>query len=490
MVFGLTLGSAYLSGRPGTVAAVGLANATAIAWTVTAAPSHMRGLLASSTLAVLAASLVHGGTILATLASTLANAVEIGAGIALVRRSARLDRFAADHMSFAGVLVAGALLPPLAGATLGAAGLYALGAGGYQHLWADWYVGAAVGAVAMLPLVLTLRGLPLKESLTRLLAPRSVMSVAAVIGVSAVTLTFTNFAFVTIGLMLTFFAFTLPRLNAFLNGALLMVTLAVALAFGWYAPADVQLPLTVATIYLAALMVVVPTQFEAVVVAQQRALSEMLAAVGSRTDGIVEFADLQGRYRWVNRAREDYWGVANDRVVGRTWAHNLGEPLFTEVVSPLLQQAGAGSVAHCLAEVAYPKKGRRLIEFVAQPARDEDGHAIGVLLCSTDVTELETSRRELQRVADDLRASNQSLEQFVRIASHDLREPLNTVSQFCDLIDRSQGAELRVRELFRFADRLTAARESRVADGCADSTEAADRLVGRERVAGGRVGVQ
>lgn len=56
--------------------------------------------------------------------------------------------------------------------------------------------------------------------------------------------------------------------------------------------------------------------------------------------------------------------------------------------------------------------------------------------------DLRESHVQLQRTADELRHANESLLQFVRIASHDLREPLNTITQFVGLIDEDHGARL------------------------------------------------
>lgn len=58
------------------------------------------------------------------------------------------------------------------------------------------------------------------------------------------------------------------------------------------------------------------------------------------------------------------------------------------------------------------------------------------------MVELRESHASLQRTADELRQANDSLVQFVRIASHDLREPLNTIAQFVGLIDEDHGAQL------------------------------------------------
>ncbi|MBX3609636.1 MAG: response regulator [Hydrogenophaga sp.] len=53
--------------------------------------------------------------------------------------------------------------------------------------------------------------------------------------------------------------------------------------------------------------------------------------------------------------------------------------------------------------------------------------------------ELRESHERLQRTADELRLANDSLVQFVRIASHDLREPLNTITQFVGLLDEDHA---------------------------------------------------
>ena len=53
----------------------------------------------------------------------------------------------------------------------------------------------------------------------------------------------------------------------------------------------------------------------------------------------------------------------------------------------------------------------------------------------TDITERKRAEQELRR-------SNAELEQFARVASHDLAEPLHTIAGFAELIERHYGAQL------------------------------------------------
>ncbi len=58
------------------------------------------------------------------------------------------------------------------------------------------------------------------------------------------------------------------------------------------------------------------------------------------------------------------------------------------------------------------------------------------------LADLRESHAALQKTATELAEANRSLLQFVRIASHDLREPLNTIDQFGGLIEEDFGEHL------------------------------------------------
>lgn len=64
------------------------------------------------------------------------------------------------------------------------------------------------------------------------------------------------------------------------------------------------------------------------------------------------------------------------------------------------------------------------------------------LLLASALAELRDSHARLAARGEALRRANEGLEQFVRIASHDLREPLNTVVQFASLIEEDHGRQL------------------------------------------------
>jgi signal transduction histidine kinase len=439
---GLAFGAIVVARQPGTIAVVWLANGAAIALMASAPARRAPGLLLAAVAGNLVANLAYGDPLVLSLAFLAPNAIEVALGVLLLRRSGRTERFIADHGSFLRVLAAGALLPPLLGATAGAAVLDLLGFGRFLQVWSDWYIGAALGSAATLPLVLALRAGTAAAVRQRFADPLTLLALAGATLATPLALRFTPYPFVAIGVVLTFIAFVRPRLTVFACAPAVVAALALSLAEGWYVPTAPKSLLGHAFIYISALLVVVPAQLMAVVLARQRTLSELLVAVGSRADEIVIFVDMAGVYRWANRAREVYWGVPNDQVLGRSWQQNMSDEAWLEITKPLFEQARGGAVARRRVDFDYPVRGRRNLDMTMQPALDEEGHQIGVLYSGTDVTEYEATRQQLQDLADRLQASNQSLAQFVHIASHDLREPLNTVMQFCDLLARGHAAQL------------------------------------------------
>jgi signal transduction histidine kinase len=59
-----------------------------------------------------------------------------------------------------------------------------------------------------------------------------------------------------------------------------------------------------------------------------------------------------------------------------------------------------------------------------------------------ELAEVAEARDQLERQAVDLQRSNEELEQFAYVASHDLQEPLRKVTSFCQLLEQRYGDEI------------------------------------------------
>lgn len=150
----------------------------------------------------------------------------------------------------------------------------------------------------------------------------------------------------------------------------------------------------------------------------------------------------------------ELWGKPSADVIGKPIFEGLPEAInqgFEEILDNVFNTGET-----CSAEgvpIRLPRNGSIetvYVNFVYAASREADGTISRILAIAVDVTaqvlahqqiEKEVKKRtfELAEANNSLRRSNEELEQFAYIASHDLQEPARKISTFSQMLEHSLG---------------------------------------------------
>jgi PAS domain S-box-containing protein len=146
-------------------------------------------------------------------------------------------------------------------------------------------------------------------------------------------------------------------------------------------------------------------------------------------------ADLVYRWAFNTRTRQP------EEVVGRTDADLFAPDEAAALMAAKRQVLETG--AEVRRAFWLTSNGQRVfLDCYYEPVRDAAGNVIGVGGASVNLTEQKRAEEALQKAAKELARSNEDLQQFAYVASHDLREPLRTISGFLKLLQERYAPQL------------------------------------------------
>ena len=163
------------------------------------------------------------------------------------------------------------------------------------------------------------------------------------------------------------------------------------------------------------------TQLEQTLRALRDSQTRFRNLVFSNPDGIL-IVDLDGVVRFTNPAAEQLFGRTQEQMMDQPFGYPVVAGETAEI--DILQVGGGNSVA----EMRVVKT-----QWEDQPV---------LLTTLRDISVQQQLVTELSETAYKLERSNDELEQFANVASHDLQEPLRKVSNFCELLKEHYGENL------------------------------------------------
>lgn len=184
---------------------------------------------------------------------------------------------------------------------------------------------------------------------------------------------------------------------------------------------------------------------------RQRRLYE---AITRSTPDLIYVFDLDYRFIYANEALLTMWGL--------TWEQSIGKNLLEVGYEPWHAEMHEREIDHVVAtqksirgEVSFPHAtlGKRVYDYIFVPVINEKGAVEAVAGTTRDITEIKLAEETLKQNEEkleklvlertkELQRSNEDLQQFAHVASHDLKEPVRKIIIFGSRIQQEFGNEL------------------------------------------------
>ncbi|MES2284672.1 MAG: PAS domain S-box protein [Bacteroidota bacterium] len=157
---------------------------------------------------------------------------------------------------------------------------------------------------------------------------------------------------------------------------------------------------------------------------------------------VVYSSDYKGYLTYINPMSKKITGYTENELIGKYFTEII-DPEWKETVAKFYKEQFDNKIRETL--FSFPiiaKTGeKKWVEQTVIQQREGD-KITGHQAILRDITDRKKIEVEIKQKSEELIRSNQELEQFAYVASHDLQEPLRTISNFVGLLEKTQCGKI------------------------------------------------
>ncbi len=164
--------------------------------------------------------------------------------------------------------------------------------------------------------------------------------------------------------------------------------------------------------------------------------------LSDRANHGVAVVDLDGNIDYINAYFAGVHGYTPEELQGRNLRlfHTEEQMPRVDALNRQVKETGAYNAE----EVWHKHRDGNVFPMLMNGVLISDDHdrPLHIAATATDISDLKRAEERLGETADQLRRSNEDLQQFAYVASHDLKEPLRMVTSFLQLLQKRCSDQL------------------------------------------------
>jgi PAS domain S-box-containing protein len=167
----------------------------------------------------------------------------------------------------------------------------------------------------------------------------------------------------------------------------------------------------------------------------------VLASIVDSSDDMIVSKTLNGIITSWNKAAEKMMGYSEAEVIGEHISIII-PPARLEEENFIISQIKSGRKIDHFETYRQTKDGREIpLSITVSPVLDSKGTIIGASKIARDITEQLKAKEEANRLYEEIAILNDKKDEFIGLASHELKTPLSTISGYLQILNRRLADE-------------------------------------------------